>query len=484
MKNKNLFPKDFLWGGAISANQSEGAWNQGGKGPSIADVAMCRKNLHISEYSDQHTLQGIQRALADSNDQIFPKRGGIDFYHRYPEDIKLLAEMNINAFRTSISWARLFPKGDETEPNQEGMQFYRNLFLECKKYGIQPVVTLSHYEMPLYLIEEYGGWKNRKLIDFFVRFCKVVFEELHDLVHYWITFNEIDSVLRHPFVSAGLTTDNSDKRTMYQAMHYQYVASAKAVGICRSIDPTAQIGCMLTGIAAYPYTCKPEDNYKVQQLRHYVYLSGDVQIKGKYPKSLMYLFENEMKLDMTEEDLTIIQNNRCDFLSFSYYMSITQGTEEDAQHTSGNTIGGVKNPYLESTDWGWQIDPTGLRILCQDLYNRFEVPLFIVENGLGAKDTLPKNGEIMDDYRIDYHRRHLIELSRVINEDHVEMLGYLTWGLIDIVSSSSAEMDKRYGFIHVDLNNEGQGTLKRTPKKSYHWYKQVIQTQGESLYFD
>ncbi|MGY3779589.1 glycoside hydrolase family 1 protein [Isobaculum melis] len=482
MKQIKTFPSNFLWGGAISANQAEGAWNQSGKGPSVADVMMCKNNLDIANYTDETSIEDIQHHLKNTNDKLFPKRIGIDFYHRYQEDIRLLAEMNINTFRLSISWARLFPRGDEEKPNQAGLDFYRDIFMECQKYGIEPLVTLSHYEMPLYLVEAFGGWQDRKVMDYFVHYCQVVFEEFHELVHYWIPFNEIDSVLRHPFVSAGLTADAKDKRTMYQAMHYQYVASAKVVELCHRIDKTAQIGCMLTGIMAYPYTCRPEDNDKAQQMRHYMYLSGDVQIKGHYPKAVEAMLKETLQLDFTEEDKQVLATNHCDFLAFSYYMSITQGIEKDQPTAAGNTISGIKNPYLESTDWGWQVDPLGLRMICQDLYNRFEVPLFIVENGLGAKDVVTSDGQILDDYRIDYHRKHLKELTHVINQDHIAVMGYLTWGIIDIVSSSSAEMEKRYGFIYVDLDNQGTGTLKRIPKKSFYWYQEVINSQGANLF--
>lgn len=476
-----LFPTNFLWGGAISANQSEGAWNQYGKGPSVADVMKCRSQLNLKEYTDAKTWKQIVKDVKNPEDTLFPKRQGIDFYHHYKEDIQLLAEMGIRVFRTSISWARIFPKGDEEKPNQEGLDFYRSVFEECQKHNIQPLVTLSHYEMPLGLVENYGGWQSRKVGDLFVKFSKTVIKEFHELVPYWITFNEIDSVLRHPFVSAGLTEENRSQKQMLQAMHYQYVASAKVVSFAHRLDEHLQMGCMLTGLTVYPYSCRPEDNYLAQQMRHYMYLSGDVQIRGHYPKPFSKKLKEELQIDFSEEDERILADSHCDFLAFSYYMSITQGIEDGTEKTAGNTITSMKNPYLESSEWGWQIDPLGLRILCQDLYNRFEVPLMIVENGFGAKDTLTKKVQIDDDYRIDYHEKHLYQLAKSIQEDHVEVIGYLTWGLIDIVSSSSAEMEKRYGFIHVDLDNEGQGTLKRTRKKSFYWYKEVIATQGKNL---
>lgn len=480
-KGENMsFPENFLWGGAIAANQSEGSWNKYGKGPSVADVMKCRSQMDLSEYTDSTTWEQIVDNINNNNDFLFPKRQGIDFYHRYEDDIKLLAEMGIGVFRMSISWARLFPKGDEANPNQEGIDFYRSVFEECQKYGIKPLITLSHYEMPLGLIEKYGGWENRKVADLFINFAKVVIQEFHELVPYWITFNEIDSVLRHPFVSAGLTQENCSEKQMYQAMHYQYVASAEIVSFAHQFDEHLQIGCMLTGLMVYPYSCRPEDNLLAQQMRHYMYLSGDIQINGHYPRPILYKLKRELQIDITDEDLKTLSNAHCDFLAFSYYMSITQGVEK-TDRTSGNTITGLKNPYLESSEWGWQIDPLGLRILCQDLYNRFEVPLFIVENGFGAKDTIDKEGKITDDYRISYHQKHLCELAKSINEDHVDIMGYLTWGIIDIVSSSSAEMGKRYGFIYVDLDNNGQGSNKRSKKKSFYWYREVIKSRGKNI---
>ena len=476
-KNREtIFPKGFLWGGAISANQSEGEWNSKGKGPSVADI------MFIKEKSAKHTIESLKERSLDNRDALYPKRSGIDLYNRYEEDLDLLSEMNINMFRTSISWARIFPEGDEKTPNKEGLKYYRAFFEACKKRNIEPLVTLSHYEMPLNLIYKYGGWKNRKLIEFFTHFCNVVFDELGDLINYWIPFNEVDSVLRHPFISAGLVIDEETEKNKYQAMHYQYVASALVVKKFKEKNPNVKMGAMTTGIMTYPYTCKPEDVLKAQNIRHYMYLSPDVQINGHYPKDKERYLKEDLKIDFTEEDKNILQSSSCDFLSFSYYTTLTVGNENGEMKTEGNTISGIKNPYLESSEWNWQIDPKGLRSLCKDLYNRYEVPLFIVENGLGAKDVVDDNLNIDDSYRIDYISRHLKELEKVINEDHIEVMGYLTWGIIDIVSASTAEMKKRYGFIYVDLDNEGHGSLQRIKKKSFYWFKEVVTSNGSVLF--
>ncbi|MGQ5521331.1 glycoside hydrolase family 1 protein [Enterococcus gallinarum] len=480
--SKGVFPKKFFWGGAISANQSEGVWNSHGKGPSVADIMMCSKNK--DNKNSIITVESIKKNLNDSNNNRYPKRQGIDFYHNFKEDLEIMSQMGINMFRTSISWARLFPRGDESEPNKEGIEFYRKLFQSCKEKGIEPLVTLSHYEMPIYLVNFYGGWKNIKLIDFFVHFCEVVLNEFKGLVNYWITFNEIDSVLRHPFISAGLINEDQTIKNMYQAMHYQYLASAKVVKLFKKEDPHIQMGCMTTGLMTYPFTCKPEDVLIAQKSRHYMYLSCDVQINGRYPISMERYLIEELGVNISEADKKILSESKCDFLAFSYYMSITQGNDKNQQQAYGNTISGIKNPYLESSDWGWQIDPLGLRTLCQDLYNRYNVPLFIVENGLGAIDHVSNLGLIEDTYRIDYTEKHLIQLEKAINEDYIDIMGYLAWGIIDIVSASSAEMEKRYGFIYVDIDNVGKGTGKRIPKKSFYWFKKVINSRGRNITTD
>jgi 6-phospho-beta-glucosidase len=477
------FPEGFLWGGAISANQAEGAWNVGGKGLSTADVAVYRKHLKRDEYEKHYliTNEQIEEAMKDPTDKKYPKRRGIDFYHRYKEDLALFAEMGFKVLRTSIAWTRIFPRGDESEPNEEGLRFYENLFKEMRKHGIEPLVTLSHYEMPLYLVNEYGGWTNRKVVDFFVHYAKTVFSRYKELVKYWLTFNEIDSIIRHPFTSGGIVPERFEhlEQAIFQALHHQFVASALAVKYCHEIIPDAKIGCMLTRLLTYPYSCHPEDVLLAQKDNQFNYFSSDVQVRGEYPKFMnRYFLEKNIVIEKKVGDDEILKQHTVDFLSFSYYMSLVNSINaEQMDKVCGNIAGGVKNPYLETSEWGWQIDPVGLRIALNDLYDRYQIPLFVVENGLGATDKIEEDGSIQDDYRIDYLKKHIEQVYEAI-QDGVEVMGYTSWGCIDIISASTSEMEKRYGFIYVDQDNDGNGTLKRIPKKSFYWYKEVISENG------
>ena len=467
------FPSDFLWGGAISANQAEGCWNIDGKGTTIPDLMQIENSDLPSDSFEDIALDEIKRRILDVEDWKYPKRSGIDFYEKYAEDIAMLAELGIRVFRISISWARIYPNGIEEEPNQKGIAYYKHVFEECKKYNIQPLITLSHYEIPIYLVIHYGGWGNRKIIDLFVRYCKTVVDEFSNDVKLWIPFNEIDSILRHPFISAGILKENQTKENLYQAMHYQFVASAIVTDYIYSKNSNAQVGSMLTGIQFYPTTSKPEDNLIIERFKEEVFISGYVQLQGKYPNTVLNKMKNLWNLDITKSDLDIIKKGTCNYLAFSYYTSITSGVQGN-NDIGGNTINGQKNPYLNQSKWGWQIDPVGLRTLSLDLSNRFNVPLFIVENGLGSVDNLNTDYKIHDNYRIDYHEKHLEQISLLINEDMVPIIGYLTWGIIDIVSSSSAQMSKRYGFIYVDMDDFGKGTNKRIRKDSFYWYHNLI----------
>ncbi|KXZ39219.1 6-phospho-beta-glucosidase [Alkalithermobacter thermoalcaliphilus JW-YL-7 = DSM 7308] len=473
--NINQFSKGFLWGGAVAANQCEGAWNVGGKGISIADVATAGALDKHREYTDG-VIEG----------KYYPSHEAIDFYHRYKEDIALFAEMGFKCFRTSIAWTRIFPNGDEIEPNEEGLKFYDNLFDECLKYGIEPVVTISHYEMPYALVEKYGAWRNRKLVDFYVNYCKVIFTRYKDKVKYWMTFNEINVVSLHPFISAGIKIKDGEKReeVCYQAAHHQFLASAKAVKLGHEINPDFKIGCMILYPLVYPETCNPKDVQAANEMMDKHYFFSDVQVRGYYPSKMKRYFEiNNINIHMEEGDEEILRAGKVDFIGFSYYMSLvaTSKTIKGDNTTSGNMLGGVENPYLKASDWGWQIDPEGLRISLNNLYDRYQVPLFIVENGLGAVDKVEEDGSICDDYRIDYLRKHIIEMKKAVTIDGVDLVGYTPWGCIDLISASTGEMKKRYGFIYVDKDNEGNGTLKRYKKKSFYWYKNVIATNGEEL---
>ncbi|MGN0028063.1 MAG: glycoside hydrolase family 1 protein, partial [Clostridium sp.] len=464
------FNEDFLWGGAIAANQCEGAYNEDGKGLSIQDIMP----------------NGIVGPISDGPVEGNLKLIGIDFYHRYKEDIRLFAEMGFKTLRFSIAWSRIFPNGDEETPNELGLKFYDNVIDECLKYGIEPLVTLSHYETPLHLAKTYDGWRNRKLIKFFENYCRVVFERYKGKVKYWLTFNEINSVIHFPLMGAGILTpkEKLTKQDLYQAAHHELVASALAVKLAHEIIPDAKVGCMVLGVVNYPMTPHPDDMIASMERDRDLMFFTDIHVRGKYPRYTKKLFKDlGVNIQMEPEDEEILKNT-VDFISFSYYMS--KCTAKDLSKYDkgrGNLTSGVKNPYLEESEWGWQIDPQGLRYICNYFYNRYEKPLFIVENGLGAVDELVEvDGEktVIDDYRIKYLNDHLVELGKAI-EDGVEIMGYTSWGCIDLVSASTAELKKRYGFIYVDRQNDGSGTLERYKKKSFNWYKEVIRTNGESL---
>lgn len=481
------FPKGFLWGGAVAANQVEGAFNVGGKGLSVADVATFKKDLSVEDYAGHNhvSTEKIQYAMDHLTDDEFPKRRGIDFYHHYKEDIALFGEMGFKAFRMSIAWSRIFPTGEEEEPNEEGLVFYDNVFKELKKNGIEPIVTLSHYEMPLALAVKYNGWVERKVIDCFVKFSKVCFERYKDYVKYWLTFNEIDSIVRHPFTTAGIIPDRcpegKELEAVYQGLHHQFVASSLVTKLCHEIIPGSQMGCMLTKLTCYPNTCKPEDVEKTLKRNLDNYFFADVQVFGKYPPLVLKRFEREgIHIEMLPGDLEILAENTVDFVSFSYYMSLTEAVRTDQETTAGNTVMGVKNPYLPSTEWGWQIDPLGLKISLIELYDRYNKPLLIVENGMGTKDVLTEDGKVHDDYRIEYFKSHFKAMEAAI-EEGVELFGYTSWAPIDLISASTSQMSKRYGFIYVDQDDFGNGTLKRYKKDSFDWYKEVIATNGENL---
>ena len=465
------FPKSFLWGGATAANQFEGAYNEDGKGLSIQDIAP----------------KGVMGPITEVPTEDNMKLIGIDFYHRYKEDIKLFAEMGFKTFRLSIAWSRIFPNGDDEIPNDKGLEFYDKVFDELQRYGIEPLVTLSHYETPLNLSKKYNGWANRDLIGFYERYVRTVFTKYKDKVKYWLTFNEINSAIHAPYMSAGIWTDKSElsKQDLYQAMHHELVASALAVKIGHEINPDFKIGCMILGIPVYPLTPHPDDLIEKMRVERESLFFADVHARGKYPRYMNRLFkENNIEIKWHEDDAEIL-SNVVDFISFSYYMSSCATADEEKKKAgAGNLLAGVPNPYLKASEWGWQIDPKGLRLILNELYDRYEKPLFIVENGLGAVDELvtDENGNktVNDDYRIKYLNDHLVQVAEAI-EDGVELMGYTTWGCIDLVSASTAELKKRYGFIYVDRHDDGSGTLERYKKKSFNWYKEVIATNGKSL---
>lgn len=485
MSNKG-FPKGFLWGGATAANQYEGAFDQGGKGLSTADVVkyVPKEERESNGHSLDMTKEDIQDILVGKVDATFPKRFGTDFYHRYKEDIALMAEMGFKVFRLSISWPRIFPNGDDAEPNEEGLAFYDKVFDECLKHGIEPLVTLSHYETPLNLTLQYNAWEDRRTIDFFLKYVETVFKRYKDKVKYWLTFNEINVMTLSPYTGGGVLVDGKEnlEQVKYQALHHQFIASALTKKLALEINPAFQIGCMMVRLTTYPASDNPKDILLAQQKNEQNLFVSDVHARGEYPKHMeRYFEENNIELKKERGDDEILKQYPVDFISFSYYMSLSVTTnDEDNEQVSGNIVGGVRNKYLETSDWGWQIDPEGLRYTLNDFYNRYQKPLFIVENGLGAYDTLEKDGSVHDPYRIDYLKKHIEQMKEAV-KDGVDLMGYTSWGCIDLVSMSTSEMSKRYGFVYVDQDDYGNGTLDRYKKDSFYWYQKVIETNGEDL---
>lgn len=487
-----MFKKDFLLGGAISASQAEGAWNVDGRGMSVIDVTTAAAlhtprlitfvdrdgNPHAVNRADEVDVMGGHYAVLEGYD--YPNQKGIDFYHRYKEDIALFHEMGFKTFRMSISWSRLYPTGLEDQPNPKGVEFYRNVFKELRKYDIEPLVTLWHFDTPAYLEEKYHGWKDRRTIDLFVKYAKTCFEEYKGLVRYWLTFNEINNTLNHLLRREDATEEEYQKA--YQHLHYQFVASAKAVKIGHDIDPLNKIGCMICGITYYPHTCDPKDillnRHKWEES---IFYCGDVQCFGKYPVYAQRLWKkHHITLDITQEDIEALAQGKVDIYTFSYYMSNNVSSHKTKDQVGGNMALGERNPYLEYSDWGWAMDPTGLQYYLEVMYDRYQRPLMITENGLGAYDKVEEDGSIHDEYRIEYLREHIIAMKKAV-EDGVDLIGYTTWGPIDIVSHSTGEMKKRYGFIYVDADDQGNGTYDRYKKDSFYWYKKVIESNGEDL---
>lgn len=466
-------PKGFLWGGSISAHQCEGAYLEDGKLPCTADTMLGGSmQRHFESFGNEIDLE-----------KYYPTHKGIDFYHQYKEDIALFKEMGFTALRTSIAWTRIFPNGDDEKPNEKGLQFYDDVFDELIKNGIQPVITITHYETPLHLYKKYGGWKHRDMIYLFEKYCTVIFERYKDKVKLWLNFNEINSMTFTGVLGPAIKIDRHSpdfNRTICQAAHYMLVAGAIATKLCHEIIPDAKIGAMLGGHAYYAATCNPLDEWATIEANRKQFLFADVMMKGYYPSYAKSVFmDNALQLDILPEDLQLLKGNTSDFLAFSYYSSMTVSADPNMKIAQGNLAFGMENPYLSKSEWGWQMDPTGLRIFMNQLYDKYEKPLFIVENGLGATDKV-EDKKIHDTYRIKYIQSH-IDSFKLAMADGVELMGYLPWGCIDLVSCSTGQMSKRYGFIYVDLDDEGNGTLERVKKDSFYWYRKVIQSNGEIL---
>ncbi len=474
--SQTRFPAGFLWGGALAANQAEGAYLAGGKGLTTVDM--------IPHGPQRLAVKlGQEKRFTLRDDEFYPSHEAIDFYHRYKEDIALMAEMGFKVFRTSIAWSRLYPNGDELSPNEEGIAFYRAVFEECRRYGIEPLVTLCHFDVPMHLVTHYGSWRNRKMVEFFTRYARTCFEAFDGLVKYWLTFNEINILLHSPFSGAGLAFEEGEnhEQVKYQAAHHELVASALATKIAHEVNAQNQVGCMLAGGNFYPYSCKPQDVWAALEKDRENLFFIDVQARGTYPAWAARMFaEKGISVEMQPEDAAILKNT-VDFVSFSYYASRCASADmNDGNSSAANVVKSLKNPWIEQSQWGWGIDPLGLRITMNMMYDRYQKPLFLVENGLGAYDEITADGQIHDDYRISYLREHINAMAEAI-ADGVELMGYTSWGCIDLVSASTGEMSKRYGFVHVDRNDDGSGTLVRRKKKSFGWYQKVIASNGEAL---
>lgn len=468
--------KDFLWGGALAANQCEGGFNEDGRGLSNADVLPYGKDR-------LEVIKGNRAMLVPDEEHYYPAQYGIDFYHHYKEDIKLFGEMGFKVLRLSIAWSRIYPKGDDEMPNEEGLKFYESVFQECHRYGIEPLVTITHYDIPMHLVTEYGGWRSRKLIELYKRLAVTLFERYKGLVRYWLTFNEINIMTSACFMAAGLIFEEGEDHysTIYNAVHHVLVASAWATKLCHEMMPEAQVGCMLNAGIYYPKTCNPKDVLAAQEENRKHYMFTDVQVRGYYPDYVCREFERHgYTIPFAEDDEKVLRENKADFISFSYYSTRVVEAGGKGKYDS-NLLQSADNPYLEREPWGRFLDPMGLRITMNEIYDRYQKPLFIVENGLGAPDEPDENGYVADDYRIHYLRSHIQEMKKAVELDGVDLLGYTCWGPIDLVSVATGEMRKRYGFIYVDWNDEGKGTMKRSKKKSFDWYKKVIETNGEDL---
>ena len=498
------FPEGFLWGGATAANQFEGGFKEGGRGIAVSDLITDgnqespRKIFYEFDDGTQGSIRlgecipiGAHGILKE--DCYYPSHKATDFYHHYKEDIALMAEMGFKVYRFSLSWTRIFPNGDDETPNEDGLKFYDDVIDELLKYGIEPLVTILHFDMPLNLANKYNGWEDRKLIDFYLRYAETLFKRWKDKVKYWVTVNEINVL--GGYWTLGLASNNrlegnnsnqgetsfKDAGAKIQAIHHLLVASSYANKIAREINPNFKLGCMLALSGIYPATCHPKDVFGAYDFRRRALMFSDVVCRGAYPNYAQSIFdEYDFKLKMEPGDEEILKEHPTDFLAFSYYRTTVFDRNSPNTTTTGGQQGSP-NPYLEKTPWGWPIDPEGLRLVLNELYDRYQKPLFIVENGMGNIDAVEEDGSINDDYRIDYLKRHIEEMKKAVEIDHVDLLGYTPWGCIDVVSAGTGEMKKRYGLVYVDMDDKGDGTLKRSKKKSFYWYKKVIESNGEIL---
>ena len=494
------FPDNFLWGGATSAAQIEGGRCEDGKGLSHLDYVYFRGAKIPCNFM---LTENLKKARAEEATLNFPNRRGIDFYHRYREDIALLAEMGFKSFRMSISWTRLFPTGKEEKPCPEGVAFYHKVFRELHKYGIEPLVTMVHYELPIGFAEEYNGWESPEIIPYCVRYMKFIIDEYKDEVTYWLTFNEINMVTAVPWLGGGILLDRDApvelpksfrpflpmppelearwNQASHQALHHQFIASAMIVKYAHDTAPQCRIGNMFNLHHLYPETPSPRDAFRAHEETEYNLFFCDVMAKGYYPAWILaYYKRHGIEINWVDGYEQILADGKVDFISLSYYLSTVVTGDPARQERIGSFIRRLQNPYLETSEFGWQIDPTALRISLNELRDRFNLPIYIVENGLGAFETLGEDKTVHDGYRIAYLRSHIEAIAQAI-EDGVDVIGYTPWGCIDLVSCSLVSMSKRYGFVYVDADDEGNGTYDRYRKDSFYWYKKVIASNGEDL---
>lgn len=476
--DKNILSSTFLWGGSLAAHQCEGAYNQDGKGASISDVLPCVDKNNIDK-------RLRPKKLSLQNGMYYPSHKAIDHYNKFKSDIELFSQMGLNSLRISINWSRIFPNGDDDVPNEQGLAHYDCYFDELIKKGIEPLVSLYHSDMPVNLVIKYGGWKNRKLIDIYLKYAETVYKRYKDKVKKWVTFNEINILPFAPLYNGGLMIspkDSNFNQQIYQAAHHQFIANSLAIRLCHEIVPSGECGMMLAYAPVYPFSCNPKDVELARTTERNTLFFSDVILRGKYPSYSKSLFKKlNVNINIENDDLNIIAEYRPDFLAISYYTSSVVSTDISYETTAGNMLVSVKNPFLQTTNWGWQIDPIGMRIALNNLSDRYDnIRILIVENGIGIEDHLGSNGEINDDFRIEYFRRHIEEMKKAVY-DGVNIIGYMVWSPIDLISSSTGEIEKRYGLIYVDADNNGQGTFERKKKKSFYWFKQVIETNGENL---
>lgn len=470
------FRKNFLWGGATAANQCEGAWNEDGRGFANSDV------LPFGE-DRLPIIKGDIESFVIDDKHYYPTHKAIDFYHHYKEDIAYYGEMGFKTYRFSIAWSRIYPNGDDELPNEKGLEFYERVLDELEKYQIEPLITISHYDVPMNIVKKYGGWKNREVVELFKRFVETIFRRYKNRVHYWLTFNEINIMTSACFMAAGITFHENDNRyqIIHDAVHHVLVASAWAVKLAHEIDPENKVGCMLNAGVYYPRTCNPVDIQMAQAENRKHYMFSDVQVRGEYPCFAKKEYERQgYNIPFESGDEQLLKENTVDFVSFSYYATRVIGNEKEGAFDS-NLLNSSRNPYLEIEPWGRHLDPLGLRITLNEIYDRYQLPMFVVENGLGAKDIIEEDGNIIDDYRIKYLRNHIQAMRDAVDQEGVDLMGYTVWGPIDLISVATGQMEKRYGFVYVDLDDMGNGTRKRIKKKSFEWYKKVIASNGKNL---